>query len=98
MLLCERLATPKLKLRRDTIHRDEKENAATISVQPFDKREAPSMNAIALKYANQSIQLAQREQLIGVKLSQNRADDAGVQRTLPRSSWKSEGLLGGFRL
>jgi hypothetical protein len=88
----------KLKLQRHPIHNDEKENAATISVQPFDKREAASMNAFALKYGNQSITLAQSKQLIGVKLRQNKADDAAVQRTLPKSSWKSEGLLGGFRL
>jgi hypothetical protein len=67
-------------------------------VQPFDKREAASMNAFALKYGNQSITLAQSKQLIGVKLRQNKVDDAAVQRTLPESSWKSEGLLGGFRL
>jgi hypothetical protein len=36
--------------------------------------------------------------LIGVKLRQNKTDDAAVQRTLPERSWKSEGLLGGFRL
>jgi hypothetical protein len=70
------------------------------SVQPFDKREAVSMNAFALKYGNQSITLAQSKQLIGVKLRQNDTDDAqaAVQRTLPESSWKSEGILGGFRL
>ena len=56
------------------------------------------MNAFALKYGNQSITLAQSKQLIGIKLRQNKADDAAVQRTLPESSWKSEGLLGGFRL
>jgi hypothetical protein len=56
------------------------------------------MNAFALKYGNQSITLAQSKQLIGVKLRQNKTDDAAVQRTLPESSWKSEGLLGGFRL
>jgi hypothetical protein len=58
------------------------------------------MNAFALKYGNQSITLAQSKQLIGVKLKQNKTDDAqaAVQRTLPESSWKSEGLLGGFRL
>jgi hypothetical protein len=68
-------------------------------VQPFDKREAVSMNAFALKYGNQSITLAQSKQLIGVKLRQNKTDaQAAVQRTLPESSWKSEGLLGGFRL
>jgi hypothetical protein len=67
-------------------------------VQPFDKREAASMNAFALKYGNQSITLAQSKQLIGVKLKQNKTDEAAVQRTLPESSWKSEGLLGGFRL
>jgi len=69
------------------------------SVQPFDKREAVSMNAFALKYGNQSITLAQSKQLIGVKLRQNKTDaQAAVQRTLPESSWKSEGILGGFRL
>ena len=57
------------------------------------------MNAFALKYGNQSITLAQSKQLIGVKLRQNKTDaQAAVQRTLPESSWKSEGLLGGFRL
>ena len=56
------------------------------------------MNAFALKYGNQSITLAQSKQLIGVKLRQNKTDDAAVQRTLPESTWKSEGLLGGFRL
>jgi hypothetical protein len=56
------------------------------------------MNAFALKYGNQSITLAQSKQLIGVKLRQNKTDAAAVQRTLPESSWKSEGLLGGFRL
>jgi hypothetical protein len=56
------------------------------------------MNAFALKYGNQSITLAQSKQLIGVKLRQNKTDDAAVQRTLPERSWKSEGLLGGFRL
>ncbi len=58
------------------------------------------MNAFALKYGNQSITLAQSKQLIGVKVRQNKTDDAqaAVQRTLPESSWKSEGLLGGFRL
>src|SRR5262245_10883962 len=69
-------------------------------LQPFDKREAASMNAFALKYGNQSITLAQSKQLIGVKPRQNKTEDAqaAVQRTLPESSWKSEGLLGGFRL
>jgi hypothetical protein len=67
-------------------------------VQPFDKREAASMNAFALKYGNQSITLAQSKQLIGVKLRQNNDAQAAVQRTLPESNWKSEGLLGGFRL
>src|SRR5215813_998569 len=69
-------------------------------VQPFDKREASSMNAFALKYGNQSITIAQSKQLIGVKLRQNKTEDAqaAVQRTLPESSWKSEGILGGFRL
>jgi len=67
-------------------------------MQRFDKREAASMNAFALKYGNQSITLAQSKQLIGVKLRQNKTDDAAVQRTLPESTWKSEGLLGGFRL
>jgi hypothetical protein len=58
------------------------------------------MNAFALKYGNHSITLAQSKQLIGVKLKQNKADDAreAVQRSLPDSSWKSEGTLGGFRL
>jgi len=58
------------------------------------------MNAFALKYGNQSITLSQSKQLIGVKLRQNKPDDAqdAVQRTLPDSSWKSEGMLGGFRL
>jgi hypothetical protein len=68
------------------------------SVQPFDKREAVSMNAFALKYGNQSITLAQSKQLIGVKLRQHKTDDAqaAVRRTLPESSWKSEGVLGDF--
>jgi hypothetical protein len=58
------------------------------------------MNAFALKYGNQSITLAQSKQLIGVKLRQNKTGDAqaAVQRTLPESSLKSEGILGGFRL
>jgi hypothetical protein len=62
------------------------------------------MNAFALKYGNHSITLSQSKQLIGVKLRQNKPDDAqgdaedAVQRTLPESSWKSEGTLGGFRL
>src|SRR5262245_26091987 len=58
------------------------------------------MNAFALKYGNQSITLAQSKQLIGVKLRQNKADDAqaAVERSLPDSNWKSEGTLGGFRL
>src|SRR5437899_2636530 len=62
------------------------------------------MNAFALKYGNQSIILSQSKQLIGVKLRQNKPDDAqdsaqdAVQRTLPESSWKLEGTLGGFRL
>lgn len=55
------------------------------------------MNAFALKYGNQSITLSQSKQLIGVKLRQNKPDDA-LRRTLPESSWKSEGTLGGFRL
>jgi hypothetical protein len=62
------------------------------------------MNAFALKYGNQSITLSQSKQMIGVKLRQNKPDDAqetaqdAVRRTLPESSWKSEGTLGGFRL
>lgn len=57
------------------------------------------MNAFALKYGNQSITLSQSKQLIGVKLRQNKLDaQDAVQRTLPDSSWKSEGTLGGFRL
>src|SRR5262245_38468336 len=58
------------------------------------------MNAFALKYGNHSITLSQSKQLIGVKLRQNKPDDAqdAVRRTLPESSWKSEGMLGGFRL
>src|SRR5215831_12773300 len=57
------------------------------------------MNAFALKYGNQSITLSQSKQLIGVKLKQNKLDaQDAVQRTLPDSSWKSEGTLGGFRL
>jgi len=62
------------------------------------------MNAFALKYGNQSITLSQSKQWIGVKLRQNKPDDAqetaqdAVRRTLPESSWKSEGTLGGFRL
>ena len=58
------------------------------------------MNAFALKYGNQSITLAQSKQLIGIKLRQNKTGDAqaAVQRTLPESSLKSEGMLGGFRL
>jgi hypothetical protein len=58
------------------------------------------MNAFALKYGNQSITLSQSKQLFGVKLRQSKLDDAqdAVQRTLPDSSWKSEGMLGGFRL
>src|SRR5262245_21512047 len=58
------------------------------------------MNAFALKYGNQSITLSQSKQLIGVKLRQNQPDEDqdAVGRTLPESSWKSEGTLGGFRL
>ena len=56
------------------------------------------MNAFALKYGNQSITLAQSKQLIGVKLKQNNDAQQAVQRSLPDSSWKSEGTLGGFRL
>lgn len=58
------------------------------------------MNAFALKYGNQSITLAQSKQLIGVKLRQNKAEDAqdAVQRTLPESNWNSEGTVAGFRL
>jgi hypothetical protein len=58
------------------------------------------MNAFALKYGNQSITLSQSKHLIGVKLRQNKPDDAqdAVRRTLPESSWKSEGTLAGFRL
>jgi len=62
------------------------------------------MNAFALKYGNQSITLSQSKQLIGVKLRQSKSDEAqceaqdAVRRALPESSWKSEGMLGGFRL
>jgi hypothetical protein len=62
------------------------------------------MNAFALKYGNQSITLSQSKQLFGVKLRQYKPDDVqetaqdAVRRTLPETSWKSEGTLGGFRL
>ncbi len=88
--------TLRLKLLTPPNYSDEKENTA-ISVQPFDKREAVSMNAFALKYGNQSITLAQSKQLIGVKLRQNKTDDAAPFNGLClRAAGNQKGYWGDF--